>query len=241
MTALATSPLPVEITTHTDWRVVWLPFAGSALLFLGAMITVWRTNRASAKRSAKELDRAGIRHKSEMCALDRRSKAEIEATRERDSRNWRRDTLLRLGTDTVQYAIDARSELSKAANSMRPLTRDQLDPVVRAAAKVNANAESLDLLGAGEAAALCRVLYETLIDEDLWNAAFALNRSLGRDAESPEAQGRDVEYDEIFVSTDTRECLSRLGDLLSVITRSRAQFNAAIKDELDRLDKGDLR
>jgi len=229
---ISATPLPVEITNHTDGWVVWLPFAGSALLFVASMITVWWTTRAASSRLAKELEVAKIRHTSEMLALDRRSKTEIEATQQRDHRNWRRDQLLRIGIDVVQCAIDARGELSKAANSWRPMTRDQLDPVVRAAAKVNANTESLALLGADQAAALCRVLYDSLVDDDLWNSGYSLNRSLARDAESPEAQGLDPEYDEVFVSAETRDSLSRFADMLSRITSARSQFNEAVKDAL---------
>ena len=112
------------------------------------------------------------------------------------------------------------------------MTRDELEPVVRAAAKINANADSLDLLGAGQAAALCRVLYETLIEEGLWTTAHNLNRSLARDAVSPEARGLDQQYDEVFVSEESRDLLARFDDELSSITRARAQFNQAVKDEL---------
>ncbi|MCF6390889.1 hypothetical protein L2K20_28320 [Mycobacterium sp. MBM] len=48
-------PLPVEIIENSDWWQPWLPFAGSALLFLGAMFTVWQTNRAADRRHIEQL------------------------------------------------------------------------------------------------------------------------------------------------------------------------------------------
>jgi hypothetical protein len=48
-------PLQVEIVSHSEWWQPWLPFAGSALLFLGAMFTLWLTNRAARKRQEREL------------------------------------------------------------------------------------------------------------------------------------------------------------------------------------------
>jgi hypothetical protein len=48
-------PLQVEVVIHSEsWRP-WLPFAGSALLFLGAMLTLALTNRAARKRQEREL------------------------------------------------------------------------------------------------------------------------------------------------------------------------------------------
>lgn len=47
--------LQVEIVSHSEWWQPWLPFAGSALLFAGAMLTLWLTNRAARKRQEREL------------------------------------------------------------------------------------------------------------------------------------------------------------------------------------------
>jgi hypothetical protein len=48
-------PLLVEIIDHSEWWQPWLPFAGSTLLFLGAMYTLWRTNGATDCRHAEQL------------------------------------------------------------------------------------------------------------------------------------------------------------------------------------------
>ena len=71
------TPFPVEITNHTEWWVQWLPFFGSGLLFIASMITLWLTNWAASRRLAKELERQGIRHKSEMNALDRPARLKL--------------------------------------------------------------------------------------------------------------------------------------------------------------------
>jgi hypothetical protein len=196
------------------------------------MITVWWTNCAASKRLAKELDIAGIRHKSEMNALDRRTKAEIDATRERDSLNWRRDQVLRIGTDVIQSASDARAALSDAASSRRPMTREALPPILKAANRIAVNADSLELLGANHAAALSRVLADTIGQQELWDTAYSLNRSSARDADRPEAQGLDREYDEVFISSETRELSEQFLRQLSLIAGAHADFNQAVKDEL---------
>lgn len=194
---------------------------------------------AADRRSKAELDAAKTQHEAEMENLDRRSTAEIAATRERDSRNWQRDTLVRIGTDVVQSAVDAVGELAKFAHAGKPVGREKLDPYINAARRITAHAESLELLGAGEAAALCRVLEDALTEDDLWNTAFELNRSLGRDRESPQAREADMEYDQVFISPKSRELTSRFRGLTSNITRARTQFNDAVKRELGRLNLGD--
>ncbi|MCU1695727.1 MAG: hypothetical protein JWR34_1790 [Mycobacterium sp.] len=48
-------PLQVEVVSHSEWWQPWLPFAGSALLFIAAMLTLALTNRAARKRQEREL------------------------------------------------------------------------------------------------------------------------------------------------------------------------------------------
>jgi hypothetical protein len=55
-----TTPLPVEITNHTDWWVQWLPLAGSLVVGLVAFIGVVSTNRGSDKRELTKWRRETI-------------------------------------------------------------------------------------------------------------------------------------------------------------------------------------
>jgi hypothetical protein len=67
-TVFAADPMQVEIVSHSDWWQPWLPFAGSALLFLGAMVTLWLTNRAARKRQERELQAQRIENVADRAA-----------------------------------------------------------------------------------------------------------------------------------------------------------------------------
>lgn len=73
-------PLQVEIITHSQWWQPWLPFAGSALLFLGAMLTLVLTNRAARKRQERELAEKRIENIADRAAARAETLREAVAT-----------------------------------------------------------------------------------------------------------------------------------------------------------------
>ncbi|OBK45243.1 hypothetical protein [Mycobacterium kubicae] len=207
----ATQPLQVEILTHTSWLALWLPFIGTVLLFAASMITLWRTNRANAEQS----------------------KAEVEAMRERDSQNWRRDQLLRIGMEVIETSYSARAELGRIALHLRrPVTRADFRPILEASHRIAGCADGLQLLGENWASIRCRALADTLSHQDVWSAVGDVSRSLVDDAEHPEAQGLDPRYDAMWVSNETENLKSELETHLSHISNARTQFNQALDEAL---------
>jgi hypothetical protein len=63
---------------------------------------------------------ADKRGKQDRETADERAKQDREDARERDFRSWQRDTLLRLGDEIVEAAIEAPDEILKICNSYDP-------------------------------------------------------------------------------------------------------------------------
>lgn len=100
-------PWPVEIVHDASawtWLGPVLTFLGSVLLFVGSLIVLHRTNQAADHRATQE-------RKNE---------------RERDFRLFQRDTLLRLGDEVVEAAIETWDVFVKLRNSFDPCRRDAL-------------------------------------------------------------------------------------------------------------------
>lgn len=207
----AAQPLPVDVTMHTSWLVLWLPFIGTVLLFSASMITLWRANHEAS----------------------RRSEAEIEAARERDKQGWRRDQLLRIGMEVIETSYSARAELGRIALHLRrPVTRADFQPILDASHRIAGCADGIQLLGEKWASIRCRALADMLSHDAVWHAVGDVSRSLVDDAEHPEAQGLDPRYDAMWVSNETEVLKTELETLLANISNARTQFNQALDEAL---------
>lgn len=83
-------PLQVAIVNQTDWWLPWLPVGGSGLLFVGAMLTLWLTNRAAKNRQEREI-------------AEKRAEniADRVAAEERQFKQWRLDTLMKVCSEVT--------------------------------------------------------------------------------------------------------------------------------------------
>ncbi len=135
-------PLTVDVINHASvwtWLAPVLTFCGSVLLFVGAMITVWWTNRAASSRS----------------------KAEIEATHDRDFRTWQRDNQLRLTTEVVESVNEAQGVYWRIAKTEAKYTSEPLDTALR---RIGVGVHGLRMIGARETAKVCVELNNAIWD-----------------------------------------------------------------------------
>jgi len=161
-------PWPVEIINEASpwaWLVPVGALIGSALLFVGGLTGIYLTNKAGAARS-----------KSEGEAAEGRAKMEIEATREKDFRNWQRDNLLRLATEISDWGARALSEFNAVAHHHRDPA--QVDPSLKQvdewALKIWANKAGIELVGSDEAATLAEKLFDEVNSEETAKASRTL-------------------------------------------------------------------
>jgi hypothetical protein len=136
-------PWPVEIVNEASvwtWLGPVLTFLASVLLFTGSLIVLWRTNKAADRRAAEER----------------------QNERDRDFRLFQRDTLLRLGDETVEAAIETFDEYEKIRYSQQPLPPEpfrEIDVWIR---KIAANAVRLRLIGAHDSSQRCIALRDAI-------------------------------------------------------------------------------
>jgi hypothetical protein len=99
------TPVVLVIGSQSSSLWTWLgpvlTFCGSVLLFIAAMITLWRTNNAADWRAAQER----------------------QNERDRDFRLWQRDTLLPLGYEIVEVATEAPHAYNRLRQSQKPPAR----------------------------------------------------------------------------------------------------------------------
>jgi hypothetical protein len=136
------------------WLAPVLAFTGTLILFGGSLIVLWRTNQAA----------------------DRRTTDALQNERDRDFRLWQRDTLLRLGDETVQAATAAYEECAKLRNASEPLTGESFEPMRGYGREIFANMARLRLIGAHTTAARCKGLEIAVKSGDLHNALVDLDR-----------------------------------------------------------------
>lgn len=201
---IGTSPLPVEITSHTEWWVQWLPLTGSALVAMAAVVGVILSNKTILEISRQEREEA----------------------RQRDFLQWRREELRRLGSEVVEAAVEAINEYDKLPTLLdEPITRASLDPIDRACRRLAANAETLRFLIAPVTATRCIELHDLILSRELMEAANKYRAALGRDKEaglSPQAPSeatRAAESDFNEHLQQVRVALRRVGEAVESALR----------------------
>ncbi|OBH17052.1 hypothetical protein [Mycolicibacter sinensis] len=200
-------PLPVEITNHTDWLPLWLPFITAIVGSLVALFGIFWSNRTN--RQAID-------------AADARSNAELRESRDRDFRVWQRDTLLQIGQEVVQAAIEAQDEYGKICALPDDLTPDSIEPIDRHGRAVGAGTARLALIGAHDAAQRCRELRVAINDPELVGALVQLHHFRRATSLAPPLQAQH------------RESHAKFGELLDRINTRRAAFGETIEMELRR-------
>jgi hypothetical protein len=153
------APFLVEITNQTDWWQPYVPplvgFLGSVIVAGAAFVGVVKNNRTNQRA---------------IDAADERSKDELKASRDRDFRNWQRDTLLRLSTEFVELVLQTQREYERIADSDIPPAA-----WVPSRDKTLANIASLRMIGAAQAAELCFQMSD-LVYSDLYESVRNLNQ-----------------------------------------------------------------
>jgi hypothetical protein len=143
---IGTTPLPVEITNHTDWWVQLLPVAGPTVVAIFALIGVILANKTTVKVSRQEREDA----------------------RERDYLQWRREALRQLGAEIMEAAVEAIDEYSKLPGLFeQPVTPNAMEPIDRTCRRIAANGEKLSFLTAPLNAERCTRLRELMINDEL--------------------------------------------------------------------------
>lgn len=162
-------PWPVEVAVDSvsGWTV-WLPFAGSVVLFVASMITLSFTIRSTNERAEADRQAAQQRANDDREAAMARVEADRDAARERDRNSWRRDTLLRVATEALSATVAASEQYRKVPDSPDNADVDVLlDSVTAAGAVILAASTTLGVMGVTESASECRYLYGAATDAEL--------------------------------------------------------------------------
>lgn len=137
----------------------WLTSFGPAvLLFFASMITLWMTIKTTNQRAQDDRDAANLR-----------ANEDRNASRERDRLTWRRDTLLRLATETMSAAITAHQQYRRALDLPEHAEAGAgwLDRITDAGKVITSASTTLQIIGATEAASECMHLRNAVMDDEL--------------------------------------------------------------------------
>lgn len=146
-----------NFASQTPLWVSLLPFAGSVLLFVAAMVTLAFTIRSTNKRAKEDRVAAQV-----LAVADR------DAAREKDRIAWRRDTLLRLATEAMSATVTATEQYRRVRDSPEKADVSRLLDRITAAGEVILSASTtLSILGATESASECQYLYGAVTDKEL--------------------------------------------------------------------------
>lgn len=210
-------PFLVELINHTGWIQLWLPLITAMIIASVALVGVVVSNRTN--RRAIE-------------AADERSRTELRESRDRDFRSWQRDTLLRLGDEVVEAAIDAYDEYSKAI-ALGPRWGQEdfqasMEIIDARSRKIGANVARLRLIGAHQTADRCVALRSAINHKELVGsiieAARAMQNRVGA-ALHGQTEQFDANMDETVLRRDGR---------LAGVEAARAAFGLAVEQELAR-------
>ena len=122
---------PVEVTVQSGSASIWawlapvLTFCGSALLFGGSLLVVWRTNLAALNRQTRELD-AKKEEATANRAAARADQLRVEVAAILAERPTTLDSQRQLFDATLQHRIDIGAGVSPAERSRKILDVRQL-------------------------------------------------------------------------------------------------------------------
>jgi hypothetical protein len=224
---------PVEITNHTDSWVLWLSTASALVVSLIALGGVIWTIVAADNRAKQDRENADSRAKQDREDAAERSRLDREDAREREFVRWRREAILRLGTEIMEATIDAQDEYNRLTYSKKPIAIEDLGQLDRAGRRVGTNAASLRLLSAHDVAERCAELRNAINNRDLVRAMYELNAAFRRDLTKPDPERPKTADD---LSDYTKAVTTKFNDLLDAIPVAQTQVRKAIEDELGQLN-----
>ena len=205
-------PWPVEIVNDPSawtWLGPVLTFFGSVLLFVGSLIVLRRTNRAADRRAAK----------------DRQNQ------RDRDFRLFQRDTLLGLGDEIVEGAIETWDQFVKIRISRDPLPEDAFAVIDAWVRKIAANVVRLRLIGAHETSQRCIELRDAINDQELRATIMELDK-VERTTVHAQLHGKEAER-----LARQQELRTKFEELMERINDARKAFSDSVEHELARTNQ----
>jgi hypothetical protein len=216
----AAPPLPVEIVNHTNcWEPYVPPFVGLLASLIVAGVA-YRGVILSNRTNLVAITAADERSKQDRLDAQERCKQDREDAHQREFRAWKREMILRLGTEAMEAFISAHVLFIKFGYSGTRMTREEFEPpVTQAALRITETAMTLQLLGVDEAAELCVELSGAISNTDILDATLALNTA------------RHVGDPTIGID----EATARFDEVTKLLASAQAEFRVAIQIEMDRL------
>jgi hypothetical protein len=230
--------IQVELLNNTAWWQLWLPVLTAFIVAAVAYAGVVKSNRTN-----------GIAIK----AADQRSRDEMKESRDRDFRQWRRDNLMRLGTDAVGIAIKTVDHFNTATNEEGDPTDDlfqkkwmkTLEPVRSWGADIEISSRALRMIDADDPAKACRSLSQVVTSAGVSSLPHSYNAVLNgsrigakvlKDLIS--AQGDEHEIERVMSLVQANgarfeEAKEAYLGLIRTIIEAQINFERAIENELD--------
>ncbi|MEZ0358153.1 hypothetical protein [Mycobacterium sp. SA01] len=235
--------IQVELLNHTAWWQLWLPVLTAFIVAAVAFAGVVKSNRTN---------------RMAISAADQRSKDEMRESRDRDFRQWRRDNLRQIGTETVRIAIRTLDHLNTATTEEDDPTDDlfqkkwlkALEPVRSWGADIEANSPALRMIDADDAAKACRELAQVVTRAGVSGephaysamlnakriAAKTLNRRISEQADQNEIEGVRALIQ--AHEAQLEQAKKAYFDLIETIVSAQINFERAILSELDSNNVG---
>ncbi|ORV09831.1 hypothetical protein AWB95_16490 [Mycobacterium celatum] len=186
-----------------------LTFFGSVLLFVGSLIVLQRTNDAADRRTAE----------------DRQNE------RQRDYRLFQRDTLLRIGDEVVEAAIETWDQFVTIRNSPAPLRDEPFKEIAVWGRKIAGNVVRLSLIGAHETSQRCIELRDAVNNPELQQTILDLD-VVERTTIGAQLHGKEAER-----LARQQELRSKFEELMEGLNDARKAFSDSVERELARTNQ----
>jgi hypothetical protein len=205
-------PWPVEIVNEASvwtWLGPVLSFFGTLLLFTGSIIVLWLTNKAADWRAAEER----------------------KNQRERDFRLFQRDTLLRLGDEIVEAAIETWDQFVKIRHSQASLQERPFEAIDVWVRKIAANVVRLRLIGAHDTSQRCIELRDAIDNRELQKTIVELDEA-ERSVIRAQLHGKAADN-----LARQQELRTKFEELMGRINSAREAFGESVERELARTNQ----
>lgn len=175
------------------------------MLFIGAMITLCATqNRA-----------------------ERHHRETFLETKRQETERWRRDTLLRLCSESLESAIQAEGDYFKAVHTGADM-KETVTAIDVHARRIGANAGSLHIIGAHQVADACVAVRSAINNGELVERSMALNSILRSMAHSKDADRLSN------LNAQKSEATTRFDAALNKIVEARSTLISTAESEVTK-------
>ena len=222
----------IEVLNQTAWWQQWMPVLTALLVAWVAYAGVVKSNRSNDVRFAREL---------------------VES-RHRDFRLWRRDNLLRLGSEAVAAAQNSLHELTKISHAVghddtvdaredAALWQTKLQPIAGWGASIDVTARAFRMLDATNSATWCGKLSEAVMKaHDEPGVFMTYNKSMLIEYDALEEAEQQGEVDRLRAMRDTNKEIfesakRKYADLLGSIDAALEMFQSAVEEELKQVNE----